>query len=90
MDERLIEQYKSDVEWLKRNIPPEQIYDFAEQSLMAATFFLAQWDDWVDLDEECDKSPVAKAWISNVLKLRHARQLGIDEKISTDFTERLL
>ena len=79
MDKReLIKKYDENVAWLRRNIPPDDIYDFAEQTYMAALFFLklASSDDrFLTLLREC---PVTRKWSQNICGLLKVREEGID------------
>jgi len=79
MDKReLIKKYDENVAWLRRNIPPDDIYDFAEQTYMAALFFLklASSDDrFLTLLQECH---VTRKWSQNICGLLQIREQGID------------
>ena len=80
--EELKQKFEKNVEYLKRNIPPEDIYIFAEQTYMATLFFLNKWSEWVDLQEEATKDPVTRKWVRNILGLLASRDL--EEEIELD------
>ena len=65
--EELIKRFEENVNYLKRSIPPDDIYMFAEQTLMASLYFISKWNKCIDLQEECDKDPVSKKWVTNIL-----------------------
>ena len=65
--QKLLDQYHIDVQWLRDNIPPDDIYDFAEQALLSAEFFILKWAEWVDVDEERDKDKLVNIWFQNVI-----------------------
>lgn len=68
--EELKEKFEKNVEFLKRNVPPDDIYLFAEQTFMATLFFLHKWSEWVDINDECSKCPFAKKWVNNIVGLQ--------------------
>ncbi len=65
--EQIRAKFDQNVEYLKRNIPPDDIYLFAEQTFMAAVYFMYKWSDWVDVSDECEKDMVAMKWVTNIL-----------------------
>lgn len=79
--------FEKNIEYLQRNIPPDDIYIFAEETFMAALFFLHKWAEWVDINVECHKCIITQKWVKNImglLKVRDAEQdftldLGLDE-----------
>ena len=77
---QLFEKYKKNVEWLHRNIPPDDIYDFAEQSYMAALFFLHTINHNLDLQQQL-RDPVFKKWATNIISLLDVREKGVDASI---------
>lgn len=72
------EKFAKNVDYLKRNIPPDDIYEFAEQTFMAAMFFMYKWSDWTDLIQESENDDVAKKWIANIVGLHHMKVENID------------
>jgi len=85
--EHILRKYHEDVEWLKRCVSPDDIYDFAEQALIAATFFLSRWDEWVDINEEAENDRATSAWIRNILGIRMMRENGYEGPIEFRFNE---
>ena len=77
-------EFQKNVEYLQRNIPPDDIYLFAEQTFMAAVFFIFKWAEWADVRDEADKCPITKKWLTNILSLKIAREKGIDLNLDLD------
>jgi len=69
-------EYLENVAWLKTVVAPEDIYDFAEQTIHAALFFMIRWQEWVDIMEEAEKCEATNTWVSNVLGLRAKKCAG--------------
>lgn len=68
--EELLKKFEKNVQYLKNNIPPDDIYAFAEQTFMAAMYFLHRWNGWEDLNEIAKDDPIAKKWIVNITALQ--------------------
>lgn len=82
--EELKLKFEKNVEFLKRNVPPDDIYLFAEQTFMATLFFLHKWSEWVDINEECLKDPVAKKWVTNIVGLQMCKDKEQDVNLDLD------
>lgn len=80
--EELKKKFEENVLFLESNVPPDDIYCFAEQTFMACLYFLKKWSDLVDMNEELENDPIAKKWAVNILSLLHLRDLG--EKVNID------
>jgi len=74
--EELLKKFEKNVQYLKNNIPPDDIYVFAEQTFMAAMYFLHGWSEWDDLNMVCKTDPIAKKWITNILALQKLKDLN--------------
>ncbi len=83
--EEMKEKFEKNVAFLKRNIPPDDIYMFAEQTFMAALFFIYKWSDWVDINEECKDDPVARKWVANIIGLQRCKDQELDIDLDLDF-----
>jgi len=57
---------------------------FAEQTFMAAMFFLHKWSDWIDIKEECSDDPISKKWISNIVGLQMCKDQEMDITLDLD------
>ena len=78
------EEFEKNVEYLRRNVPPDDIYIFAEQTFMAALFFLYKWSEWVDVNEESRKDPIIKKWVANIIGLQRCKEKGVDIDLDLD------
>jgi len=78
------EKFEKNVEYLKRNIPPDDIYMFAEQTFMATLFFLHKWNEWVDINEEAQKDPVVKKWVTNIVGLQMCKDKEQEVQLDLD------
>ena len=82
--EELLKKFEKHVEYLRRNIPPDDIYIFTEQTFMAALFFLKKWSEWADITEEMAKCPVTAKWVTNILSLQALRDREEDVHLDLD------
>ncbi len=64
---QLKKQFEDNVNYLRRNIPPDDIYLFCEQTFMATMFFLKKWSEVVDIEQACNDCPITKKWVCNIL-----------------------
>jgi hypothetical protein len=69
-----IDKFNKDVAWLKANVPRDDIYEFAEQALMAADFLIGRLNEWVDVVEECEDDKILEAWVKNIMGIRILRE----------------
>lgn len=81
-NEEANKRYERKVSFLRKNIPPDDIYEFAEQALTCAEFFLSKWNDWVDINEECEKHRPVEMWVKNLVGLRILEKQGYNQGIS--------
>jgi len=82
--EEIRKKFEENVLYLKRNIPPDDIYMFSEQTFMAAMYFMHRWAEWVDLREEALKDLVAKKWMINIMALAMAKDQNQDMTLDLD------
>jgi hypothetical protein len=78
-----MERFEKNVQWLKKNVAPDDIYEFAEQALMAADYFIGELSSWVDLVEEGEKDRVLGLWLKNVIGMRVIRDRNMQGVIDT-------
>lgn len=78
-----LEKFNKDVQWLRDVVPPDDIYDFAEQALMAADFFIHELSHWVDLGEEGERNKVLGLWLRNIVGMRVLRNQKMKGIIDT-------
>ena len=72
------EKFEKNIQYLHRNIPPDDIYAYSEQTFMAAMFFLRKWVNHVDILEECKNDPVVKKWVTNLVGMEMCKDQEID------------
>lgn len=82
--EELLKKFEKNVQYLKRNVPPDDIYLFAEQTFMAALFFMFKWSAWVDMDEEMRNDEVTKKWVKNILGFQEMKEKDQDIELDLD------
>lgn len=82
--EELLKKFNENVEYLHRNIPPDDIYLFTEQTFMAARFFLQKWAEHVKISEEMEKDNAVKVWVTNIISLEVMRDKGQDVQLDLD------
>lgn len=82
--EEMRQKFEDNVKYLHRNVPPDDIYVFAEQTYMATLYFLNQWSKHVDINEEMANDSVTKKWVTNILGLLNLRDKKIDLQLDLD------
>jgi hypothetical protein len=82
-EEKEIEEFNKNVEWLRKNVAPDDIYEFAEQALMAADFFIVRLGEWIDLIEESKKDKLLEGWLKNSLVIRILKNANAQGVIDT-------
>lgn len=76
-------KFESNIEYIRKNIPPDDIYLFAELCLMSACFFLGKWNEFEDLQKVIDQDRLASKYIKNITSFRMMQDAGIG--IDIDF-----
>ena len=77
-------EFEKNVDYLRRNIPPDDIYLFCEQTFMAAMFFMKKWSDWEDINDVCKNDIISRKWISNIIGLHVCREKNLDITLDLD------
>lgn len=75
--EELKKKFEKNVDYLRRNIPPDDIYPFTEQTFMAALYFLHKWSEWADIEAECHENEITRKWVANILGLQRMKEQDI-------------
>lgn len=68
--EQFKEEFEKNVEFLKKTIPQDKIYEMAEKFYMAAMFFMFKWSDWEDVEDYIKHNPTADYYIGNFSKIQ--------------------
>ena len=76
--EEIREKFEKNVNYLRRIVPPDDIYMFAEQTFMATLYFLKKWSDVADIEDECRKCPLTRKWVANILGLQKMKDEDMD------------
>lgn len=79
----VLKQYEDNVAWIKRNVSEEKIYEFAEQALMGAEFFLAKLLNEEYIDDILLAENLVKKWRNNIFKIRFYQKNDVDIPIDT-------
>ncbi len=77
-------KFEKNVEFLQRNIPADDIYIFAEQTFMAAMFFLQKWGEWVNISDQCKDNAVVNKWVNNIVGLHVCKEGDLDISLDLD------
>lgn len=80
-EEQLRDKFEQNVAWLQRNIAPDDIYLFTEQTFMAALYFLHRWNKSEDVNQIVKMDPIAAKWVKNVTTILRCREMGMETKI---------
>jgi len=70
--------FYENVEYMQKTVPPDDIYIFSEQTFMAAMFFMLELGNVIDLVDKCNRCPVTKKWVSNILSFENAKRNKIE------------
>jgi len=81
-DQEASELFIRRVSWLKKNLSYDEIYEFAEQALTCADFFLGKWNEWEDIADEVNKNTTAGQWIKNLVGLRILEKKGYEGRVN--------
>ena len=76
--EEIRKKFEENVAYLQRNIPPDDIYLFTEQTFMAALFFLQRWAKVANITEEMLLDPVTDKWVRNILNFHDSKEKNVD------------
>jgi hypothetical protein len=82
--EELLAHFEQNVEYLRRNIPPDDIYLFCEQTYMAARYFLMKWSEHTKISDEMEKDKTTSVWVRNIISLQVMREKNIDVQLDLD------
>lgn len=80
--------YNKSVEWLRGHVPPDDIYDFAEQMIISAECILLTLAKHVDIPDLMKKDEVFSHWTENVMSVHFMRESGYNGIIDTSISVR--
>jgi len=70
------QEYLDGVKWLREHVAPDDVYDFAHQSLLAAEYFIYKMYVEMDFHEELKKDRLFANWIHNVTAIQKLKDDG--------------
>lgn len=80
------EAYKKSVEWLRQCVPPDDIYEFAEQALMACDCFLTKLNENTTILPLLMEDKNFAIHVNNILGIRLMKQDGVIVILNLDPT----
>lgn len=83
--EKLLRSFEICVTWLRNNIPPDDIYEFAQQMLLACVVFIRDFEDSEDFNKKMHENVALRIWYTNVAKLLESQIKGVSININLDF-----
>lgn len=85
--DELRKMFEDNILYIQKTVPPDDIYAFTEETIMAALYFLNRWSHLEDLVEVCKEDEVAKKWIVNIMAFVKARELKIEMTVGLGLEE---
>ena len=67
--EEALKEYNDNISWLHSAVPPDDIYEFAQQSLMCSEYFLHILNTHINMPVLLEKDEHLVMWIKNFLKV---------------------
>jgi hypothetical protein len=93
MDDEEIEtvkkHYEENVRWLRDHVAPDDIYDFAQQTLMAAEYCILQLHRLCDVVAQMEKDNALKHWIGNITCINELKKSNYGGIIDVSLKEDL-
>lgn len=81
------EEYTKNVKWLREHVAPDDVYDFAQQAVMAAEFFIGRLHQHIDITEEVKTDPMLYHWITNIYSLSKMKVEGFKGIVNVNWRE---
>lgn len=79
-----IKEYRRDVEWLRSHVARDDIYDFAQQCLGMAEYFMVELNRICNLFELTDDDRVLQRYVINILSLQKMKDDKSTQMINTE------
>ena len=76
--DEMMDLFYKNVEFLHKTIPPDDIYIYAEQTYIAALFFMFKLKKFVDFEEEMQKDTVLAKYASNLMLMLEAKEKNLN------------
>ncbi len=82
--QQLLDEYNSDIQWLRDHVALDDVYDFAQQCLMSSNYFLYRLSTFMDIGEEVKNDPALRNKVKSLLALQLMKKTGSTEMINTE------
>jgi hypothetical protein len=82
--EEILARFNKNVAYIEKVIPPDDIYLFTEQTLMAAIYFLGMLNEVIDMNEACKQNPILKKWVINIVSFHKCQVDNLDIELNLD------
>lgn len=73
--------FEDRVRYLARNIPPDDIYPFAQKTIMGMSYFANKYQSLVD-DDAINADPTAVYYLKNLMKLLVMQKYEMDLEVN--------
>ncbi len=80
-----MEEYKADVKWLREHVARDDIYDFAQQAIMAGMYFIGKLKDVIDVQSECENDEQFANYCKNFLAIIKMKKSGTNQMLDMGF-----
>lgn len=67
-------EYLDNVRWLRTHVAPDDIYEFAQQAIMAAEYFVGKLHEATDLNQAIQKDKMMFHWINNIFSIAKMKE----------------
>lgn len=85
--EELKELFEKNVRYIQKTVPPDDIYIFAEQTLMASMYFLRTIAEYKGIADLAGEDPIFDKWVRNVGYFFMAQQEDLDMTLDLKMDE---
>ena len=70
---KAMQEYLGNVKWLRTHVAPDDIYEFAQQAVMAAEYFIGKLHESTDLNKAVQEDKMMFHWINNIFSLQQMK-----------------
>lgn len=82
--EALLDQFERNVAYLRKTVPPDDIYAFCEQTFMSSVYFIRKIAQLTDLEEECKKDERFGVWVKNIMLFQACKNDDMEIHLDLD------
>jgi len=80
-------KFNNAVNYLHRNIPPDDIYLFAQQTFVSALYLLLKLKESINIEEECESNETLQKIVTNIMYFHTHQQNDIKIEINLNHNE---